>query len=542
MIGIGLQLGLARVPKAAPAPATPLSLIAFWDALNVPDGDVASVPDLAGNFDLTAVNAPTAVGGVITFDGVDDSLSSADVTQEYGTVIVPEMMQYVTTHALPDAQGSDPGRGFAIAGFCYDDSDGTWWAANAGKTRDGVSETGDTGGPEDVRKPTIVHLAADFSTNLGEIDLDALWENAESPQGVAVDNTNGYLWVIDGAGQKIRCLDKSTGIPVPAMDIDLSFRPGSLCSAASGDALWVMSHRDMPGDAVIQRISTDGTQTLLVSGTVPLGREQRHIFAYDGCLYVSVGRQDAQASLLGIDPTRFDTLWQALVPYPDGPDGLVGVDGIWLGPDGTCFISHDGYFDYGDPSDPVAPAQWPRDNVMVEYKIPTFGAVRDFDIFWLGAASPSGADVVFELGTILGSGKTLTTPSVGLVLMNNTSRAQIRKGIGGTFEGVTFAVEHSSETLLHFQVRGAVVTLYQDDVLVGSGSFTSAVDGSIALRRASLGGSVRAGARYLTMDLRSTGIIAGGAQDRQRFAAQLLWRHGRQDLLPSGHPYADVAP
>lgn len=542
MIGIGLQLGLARVPKATPAPAAPLSLIAFWDALNVADGDVTSLPDLTGIFDLTAVNAPMAAGGVIAFDGVNDSLSSGDVTQEYGAMIVPGMVQYVTTHALPDAQGSEPGRGFAIAGFSYDDSDGTWWAANGGKARDGVAQAGDTGGAEDVRKQTIVHLSADFSTNLGEIDIDALWENNESPHGVAVDNANGHLWVIDGAGQKIRCLDKSTGVHVTAMDIDLGFKPGSVCMASGGEALWVMSHRDMPGDAVIQRISTDGTQTPLVTGAVPLGREQRHIFSYDGCLYVTVGRQDAQASLLGVDPTSFDTLWQARLPYPDGPDGLVGVEGIWLGPDGTCFLSHDGYFDYGDPGDPVAPAQWPRDNVMVEYKMPTFGAVRDFDIFWLGAASPSGADVVFELGTILGSGKTLTTPSVGLVLINNTNRAQIRKGIGGTFEGVTFDVEHSSDTLLHFQVRGAVVTLYQDDVLVGSGSFTSAVEGGIALRQASLGGSVGASARYLNMDLRSTGIIAGGAQDRQRFAAQLLWRHGRQDLLPAGHPYADTAP
>jgi hypothetical protein len=59
------------------------------------------------------------------------------------------------------------------------------------------------------RQQSLVHLSADFSTNLGEIDLDAvlpdLDTNDESPQAVAVDNANGYLWVgvADGAGDPL---------------------------------------------------------------------------------------------------------------------------------------------------------------------------------------------------------------------------------------------------------------------------------------------------------------------------------------------------
>jgi hypothetical protein len=161
--------------------------MALWDAADIPDGPVATLPDLAGPFDLTAVSAPTASGGVITFDGTDDVLVGATVDD---TGAANPRRAACARLCPARCVGGDAGQGFSIAGFAYDDADGTWWAVNGGLNYDGSSRD---------RQQSLVHLSADFSTNLGEIDLDAvlpdLDANDESPQAVAVDNANGYLWV-----------------------------------------------------------------------------------------------------------------------------------------------------------------------------------------------------------------------------------------------------------------------------------------------------------------------------------------------------------
>jgi DNA-binding beta-propeller fold protein YncE len=153
------------------------------------------------------------------------------------------------TTALPDASGADAGQGFSIAGFAYDDADGTWWAVNGGLNYDGS--------PAD-RQQSLVHLSADFSTNLGEIDLDAvlpdLDTNDESPQAVAVDNANGYLWVASPTARVIHCFDKGTGTRVPANDITRGYDIGSLAlprtarTSGSCPAPWGMprSRRSAP--------------------------------------------------------------------------------------------------------------------------------------------------------------------------------------------------------------------------------------------------------------------------------------------------------
>jgi hypothetical protein len=62
--------------------------------------------------------------------------------------------RHVRDYSLPDASGGDAGQGFSIAGFAYDDADGTWWAVNGGLNYDGSSAD---------RQQSLVHLSADFA-------------------------------------------------------------------------------------------------------------------------------------------------------------------------------------------------------------------------------------------------------------------------------------------------------------------------------------------------------------------------------------------
>jgi DNA-binding beta-propeller fold protein YncE len=120
----------------------------------------------------------------------------------------------VRDYSLPDASGGDAGQGFSIAGFAYDDADGTWWAVNGGLNYDGSSSD---------RQQSLVHLSADFSPTWARSTSTRCCPistpNDESPQAVAVDNANGYLWVASPTARVIHCFDKGTGARLPANDI-----------------------------------------------------------------------------------------------------------------------------------------------------------------------------------------------------------------------------------------------------------------------------------------------------------------------------------
>ena len=383
-----------------------------WDASDLTDGAVATMSDLAGMFPLVAVNAPTAASGVTNFDGSNDVMQGAEVLGRNQVHIVPGV-EYVREFSLPDADGSDPGQGFSIAGFARD-TDGTWWATNGGKNFDGSTAE---------RRQSIVHLSADFSTNLGEIDIDALWENDESPQGVALDAANNWLWVLDPTGQAIRSVNRD-GTRNVGKDIDRGYIVGSVCMAEAGDAIWVMSRGN--GDATIQKIMTDGSKTVLVNGTVSLNSRHDHIFEYGGLLYISCGTNGAQAYVEALDAVTLARLGRAMLPYPDAPDGLVGLEGIWIGPDGQCLVAHNGYFHYGNPdgTNTQAPLTFPRSNIVIEYTLPVI-ASKDFDLFFLGSVDPSGTDCILQFGSPVESRQDI--PSIALFSNENKASLELRK-------------------------------------------------------------------------------------------------------------------
>jgi hypothetical protein len=293
--------------------------------------------------------------------------------------------RHVRDYSLPDASGGDAGQGFSIAGFAYDDADGTWWAVNGGLNYDGSSAD---------RQQSLVHLSADFATNLGEIDLDAvlpdLDTNDESPQAVAVDNANGYLWVgrSDGAGDPLFRQGDRRARPCKRHHAGLRHRLAR-AGRKRRCALGHVPRRRRCHDPEDQH--RRHRATVSVDFTLDLDNRHDHLTEKDGLLYVSCGTNGAQAFVVAVDPVQETVLGRAMLPYPGGAMGLVGIEGIQFGQTGSVFIAHNGYFHYGDPGNPVAPDQWPRTNIVAEYSCPTWGARISTCSRW-SMSTPRGAD------------------------------------------------------------------------------------------------------------------------------------------------------
>lgn len=96
---------------------------------------------------------------------------------------------------LPDVAAGVAGKGFTCTGICQHSDGTTWWVMNYGFT-DSQDVT--------LNGSSVVHLSADFSTNLGEIDLAAL--GSASMQGL-VRTPDNLLWM--AAGSQLRCYNEA---------------------------------------------------------------------------------------------------------------------------------------------------------------------------------------------------------------------------------------------------------------------------------------------------------------------------------------------
>jgi hypothetical protein len=79
-----------------------------------------------------------------------------------------------------------------------------------------------------------------------------------------------------------------------------------------------LGHVPPPGDATIQKISTDGNATVSVDFTIDLDNRHDHLTEKDGLLYVSCGTNGAQAFVVAVDPVQETVLARTLLPYPGG--------------------------------------------------------------------------------------------------------------------------------------------------------------------------------------------------------------------------------
>ncbi len=121
------------------------------------------------------------------------------------------VLNMIQARTLPDLAGSAPGKGFTVTGLA-DAPDGTVWAANDGRLREG------DGTPY---RPSLVHLSHDLRSVLGEVRLPF----ASSVQGLAV--VGKRLWFALPSEQAIASVALPHGYDL-RIERRLSYRPNGL--------------------------------------------------------------------------------------------------------------------------------------------------------------------------------------------------------------------------------------------------------------------------------------------------------------------------
>jgi hypothetical protein len=90
-----------------------------------------------------------------------------------------------------------------------------------------------------------------------------------------------------------------------------------------------------------------------------------------------------------------------MLPYPGGAMGMVGIEGIQFGPNGSVFIAHNGYFHYGDPGNPAAPLTSGRARISWPNTCCPIWAARISTCSRWSMRAPSGADCLMQFGSAL---------------------------------------------------------------------------------------------------------------------------------------------
>ncbi len=146
----------------------------------------------------TAANQPSVSGGIVTFDGVDD----------FYTNDTSNTATYVKQTQMPDASGSDTGKGFTCTGLSRD-SEGNWWFANFGLNKNGNSG----------QQPSIVKTDSNMNL-LKEILLKPIDNTITGVQGLQIEKATNYAWVAVSDLGKVYIIDTNNSSLVKTFTVD----------------------------------------------------------------------------------------------------------------------------------------------------------------------------------------------------------------------------------------------------------------------------------------------------------------------------------
>jgi Ca2+-binding RTX toxin-like protein len=233
---------------------------------------------------------------------------------------------------IPDGRGATPGTGFTITGLTRA-ADGTWWAANEGQ-----AEPNDTS-----YTPSLVHLSADFSTLLGEINLP---HPARALQGLTYKPSTGELFVgslservirvYSEGGTYIRSISPTEGTSVNGLAYDPKL-----------DAI-IVGHENGNAKLLVIEWQSAATGEFIKSITVTYEPDQLFFdstYGAEGALYYSYG--DSGVGKIGyvekVDVASGAILGTFTLPEADAIEGIY-FDGS------TMFAANDAYFHRGHPA------------------------------------------------------------------------------------------------------------------------------------------------------------------------------------------------
>lgn len=216
----------------------------------------AAASSAAATFDRYTVGALGRPGLSNYFDGkltehvvfsadLSDSAANtvmADVQSYYG-VVCPTVYNLSASAAqqLPDGLGAAPGTGFTCTGLADDTAADAWLCANDGRAND----------TDVTYTPSLLRVSRDGSTKINEIDLGTLYPAMMSVQGVAVDTTDGTIWLASPNENLIRHVSTS-GVSIGSL---AKTSPNGMCYDSRRDRLWYTGP-----SSTLYRVAKDGTQ------------------------------------------------------------------------------------------------------------------------------------------------------------------------------------------------------------------------------------------------------------------------------------------
>lgn len=447
----------------------------------------------------SAANQPAYSSGLVTFDGTNDVLRFDAFAQLLDAVDVP------------DASNGDTGKGFTITGLARA-RDGTWWAANDGRN----VETGGNG----LWLASIVHLSADFTTKLGEIlatDIDP--SIAESLQGLVVAN-DGTLWVADITNMT---LWHFTPAGTLIGSIVLTYEPNALGYDPDMGVLVVGRVATEPDPNTLEWITpNDGT----VLKSIETNLNADHVWIEGDDVYYTFG---GTISYVVRHHVTDGGIWRIAVPDADEIEGIV-KDGD------TLYLANDAYFHAGDPAL----------NRVLKYRF--YAPPTEFGSKWSAFGIARIPTSIVTTHALLAVRDPLNSIGWGIYFTGG-STAELRTIVNTTDSALTedtvnFAVTTTTEFMFYFlyDLEAETVSLWINGVQVGTAQALTNSTGTMPVGELLVGAARESGSvtRFSNVRIRALGTAKGDY--RETVEGVMAWDTGRQNLLPSDHPYKNSRP
>lgn len=343
---------------------------------------------------------------------------------------------------LPDGAGSDAGKGITCTGLAIDDVTDTFWISNHGQADSG-----------DPYTPSIMNVSKDGSTEISELVFTTQFPSAQSIQGIAVDSgANGLAY--DGGDDTLLVLYDNKQV--------------KRYNATTG--------------ALVETVVTLSSLSNV---------DHLHLDETNNVLWVSHGASGStsRASAYSID----NGVLSDPIRLPDS----TAIEGIYL--DGTTlYVADDGYFHNSTLNQLHSYSFNPSAIIST---ITTSYTALEFNMVVHIGATTSSTEALCAIGDPL-SGR-----GFALFLLGNTDdaiRVIINDGSASldTVDIVCSAALTSYSILTikaDFSTR--TISLYQNGVLQGQGTYDSGIDTSIFYNAFSIAG-LPDGSRHTHVDFK----------------------------------------
>lgn len=217
---------------------------------------------------------------------------------------------------LPDLY--EVGKGFTCTGLAYDAANNTFLVGDIGIL---LPNSG-------TIQSQLVRVSSDFTTVVETIPLYTAFPNMSDVQGVAIDTSDGSVWVCSPSENLIRNIT-AAGASIGSI---AATRPTGVAYDPRDDTLWVLNYSNS-----ILHLTKDGTVLATHSFSYSEALDQCFLDVEHGYLYITAGTNYSSRNNVYLFNT--ETSAQSIACTVDS----YSVEGIWIGVD-RMVIVNDGYY------------------------------------------------------------------------------------------------------------------------------------------------------------------------------------------------------